>query len=105
VAGFTRCRPIISVDATILTIKYNGTLMVAVGITVENRLIPLALALVEGENNESWSWFLGLVRKKVLGLGRSICMILNHHRGLLSGTKEHLEGYPPLIHMCCDIVL
>jgi hypothetical protein len=76
--------------------------MVAVGITVENRLIPLALALVEGENNESWSWFLGLVRKKVLGLGRSICMILNHHRGLLSGTKEHLEGYPPLIHMWCS---
>jgi hypothetical protein len=54
--------------------------------------------LVEGENNESWSWFLGLVRKEVLGLGRFICMISNYHCGLLNGAKEHLERYPPLIH-------
>jgi hypothetical protein len=43
VAGFTHCRPIVSVDA----------LMVAVGMTVENQLLSLAFALVEGENNES----------------------------------------------------
>jgi hypothetical protein len=72
--------------------------MVVVGKTTENQLSPLAFALVEGENNESWSWFLGLVRKQVLGLDRQVCMILDHHRGLLNRAKEHLEGYPPLIH-------
>jgi hypothetical protein len=55
VAGFIHCRPIISVDDTFLTGKYKGTLMVDVGITTENHLLPLAFALVEGENNESWS--------------------------------------------------
>jgi hypothetical protein len=30
--------------------------------------------------------------------GRSICMILDCHRGLLNSAKEHIEGYPPLIH-------
>jgi hypothetical protein len=55
VAGFTHCRPIISVDATFLIGKYKGILMVAVGMTVKNQLLPLAFALVEGENNESWS--------------------------------------------------
>jgi hypothetical protein len=75
--------------------------MVVVGMTAKNQLLPHAFALVEGQNNESWSWFLGLVRKKVLSPGKSICMILNHHRGLLNGAKEHLEGYPPLIHMWC----
>jgi hypothetical protein len=55
VAGFTHCRSIVSVDATFLTGKYKGTLMVVVGITAENQLMPLAFALVEGENNESWS--------------------------------------------------
>jgi hypothetical protein len=64
--------------------------------------LPLAFALVKGENNESWSWFLGLIRKEELGPGRSICMILNHHRGLLNSAKEHIEGYPPLIHMWCS---
>jgi hypothetical protein len=29
--------------------------MVAVGMTTKNQLLPLAFALVEGENNESWS--------------------------------------------------
>jgi hypothetical protein len=60
VASFVHCRPIISVDVTFLIGKYKGTLMVAIGMTVENQLLPLAFALVEGENNESWSWFLGL---------------------------------------------
>jgi hypothetical protein len=61
VAGFTHCRPIISVDGTFLTGKYKGALMVVIGMTVETQLLPLAFALVEGENNESWKWFLGLV--------------------------------------------
>jgi hypothetical protein len=53
VASFTHCRPIISVDATFLTEKYKGTLMVAVDMTAKNQLLPLAFPLVEGENNES----------------------------------------------------
>jgi hypothetical protein len=57
VAGFTHCRPIISIDDTILTGKYKGILMVDVGMTAENPLLPLAFVLVEGENNKRWSWF------------------------------------------------
>jgi hypothetical protein len=70
VVGFAHCRPVISVDGTFLIGKYRGTLMVDVGMTVENQLLPLVFALVEGENNESWKWFLILVRKQVLGPDR-----------------------------------
>jgi hypothetical protein len=98
VASFAHCRPIISVDVTFLIGKYKSTLMVAIGMTVENQLLPLAFALVEGENNKSWSWFLGLVRKQVLSLDRHVCMILDRHHGLLNSSKEPLDGYPPLIH-------
>jgi hypothetical protein len=63
VAGFAHCRPIISVDGTFLTGKYKGTLMTVVGMTAKNQLLSLAFALVESENNESWRWFFGLVRK------------------------------------------
>jgi hypothetical protein len=90
VVGFAHCRPIISVDVTFLTGKYKGTLMITVGMTAENQLLPLTFALVEGENNESWSWFLGHVRKGVAGSGRSICMISDRHRRLLNGAKEHI---------------
>jgi hypothetical protein len=102
VAGFTHCRPIVSVDATFLTGKYKGTLMVAVGMTAKNQLMPLVFVLVEGENNEGWSWFLRLVRNEVLGPDRSICMILDRHRGLLNGAKDSIDGYPPLIHRWCS---
>jgi hypothetical protein len=54
VTGFAYYRPIISVDGTFLTGKYKCTLMVAIGMTVENQLLPLAFAFVEGENNERW---------------------------------------------------
>ena len=101
-AGFTHCRPIVSVDATFLTRKYKDTLMVAVGMTTKNQLPPLAFALIEGENIESCSWFLCLVRKEVLGPDRSICMISDHHRGLLNGAKDPIDGYPPLIHRWCS---
>jgi hypothetical protein len=53
VANFAHCRPIVSVDATFLTGKYKCTLMVDIGMTAENQLMPLAFALVDGENNES----------------------------------------------------
>jgi hypothetical protein len=95
VSGFTYCRPIVSVDATFLTGKYKCTLMIVVGMTAENQL-------VKGENNESWSWFLRLVRKEVLGPNRSICMISNRHRGLLNGAKDPIDGYPPHIHRWCS---
>jgi hypothetical protein len=102
VVGFAHCRVIIvAVDDTFLTRKYKGTLMVAVGITLKNHLLSLTFALVEGENNDSWSWFLTLVRKEVLGPNRSICMILYRHRDLLNGAKEHLKGYSPIIHRWC----
>jgi hypothetical protein len=102
VAGFAHCRPVISVDGTFLTGKYKGMLMVAVGMAAENQLVPLAFALVEGENNGSWKWFLGHVRKQVLDPDRHVCMISDHHRGLHNGAKDHLEGYPPLIHKWCS---
>jgi hypothetical protein len=65
--------------------------MVVVGMTVKNQLMPLAFALVKGENNESWSWFLNLVRKEVFGPSRSICIISDHHCGLPNVWKEMLS--------------
>jgi hypothetical protein len=42
------------------------------------------------------------VRKQVLGLDRQVCIISDHHRGLLNGAKERLDGYPPLKHRWCS---
>ena len=46
--SFQHCRPVILVDATFLTGKYKGTLMMAVAVDPERQLVPLAFALTEG---------------------------------------------------------
>jgi hypothetical protein len=53
--AFKYCRPVVLVDGTFLTEKYRGTLMMAAAVDPEDQIVPLAFALVEGENNESWS--------------------------------------------------
>uniref|UniRef100_K3YCS2 SWIM-type domain-containing protein n=1 Tax=Setaria italica TaxID=4555 RepID=K3YCS2_SETIT len=83
--AFQHCRPVILVDGTFLTGKYKGTLMMA----------------VVSENNESWSWFMKLVRVHVLGPSRIVCMISDRHHGLLNCAKDHIDGFPPLVHRWC----
>jgi hypothetical protein len=66
VAGFTHCRPIISVDDTFLTGKYKGILMVAIGMTEKNLLLSLAFALVEVRTMRAGHGFLALLERKYL---------------------------------------
>jgi hypothetical protein len=55
VEAFRHCRPVLSIDGTFLLGKYKGTLLVAISCDADNALVPLAFALVERENRESWS--------------------------------------------------
>uniref|UniRef100_K3YED6 SWIM-type domain-containing protein n=1 Tax=Setaria italica TaxID=4555 RepID=K3YED6_SETIT len=99
--AFQHCRPVILVDDTFLTSKYKSTLMMAVGVDLEQQLVPLAFSLAESENNESWSWFMKLVRRHVLGPSRIVCMISDRYHGLLNCAKDHMDGFPPLVHRWC----
>jgi hypothetical protein len=99
--AFQHCRPVILVDGTFLTGKYRGTLLMAVAVDPEQQLVPLAFALAESENDDSWSWFMRLVRINILGPTRQVCMILDRHHGLIKCAGDHLDGYPPLVHQWC----
>jgi hypothetical protein len=61
--AFKHCRPLVLVDGTFLIGKYRGVLMIAVGVDPDNQLVPLALALAKGENDDNWCWFLKLMRQ------------------------------------------
>ena len=86
------CRPVVLVDGTFLTGKYRGTLMMVVVVDPEDQIVPVAFALVEGENNKSWSWFMWVLCVQVLGPSHTICLISDHHPGLLNATAEHIDG-------------
>ncbi|XP_077232471.1 uncharacterized protein LOC143869798 [Tasmannia lanceolata] len=57
---------IVLVDGTHLHGKYLGILLIAVGVDENNGLVPLAFGVVETENEDSWCWFLYLVKRHVL---------------------------------------
>ncbi|CAA7052193.1 unnamed protein product [Microthlaspi erraticum] len=57
IVGFQYVRRVIVVDGTHLTGKYGGVLLVAAGQDGNFQVFPLAVAVVDAENNESWGWF------------------------------------------------
>ena len=55
--AFRHYRPVFSIDDTFLLGKYQGTLLIATSVDVNNKLVPLAFSLVEKENKDSWGGF------------------------------------------------
>ncbi|XP_057528367.1 uncharacterized protein LOC130807237 isoform X3 [Amaranthus tricolor] len=55
------CRPIIGVDGAHLKGQFPGVLLTAVGKDGNNNIFPIACAVVETENIETWTWFLNLL--------------------------------------------
>jgi hypothetical protein len=98
VDAFMHCRPIFSIDDMFLLGKYQGTLLIAISVDANNKLVPLAFALVEKENKDSSGWFLRLVRIHVVGPGREVGVISDRHQGILNAVHEQINGYPPLHH-------
>lgn len=103
IEGFTHCRPVIGVDSAILSGKYGGKLFLVVAYDAEGQLIPLAFAIVETENDESWGWFMSWLRREVVG-PRPLCVISDRQdyilrlfdqsdSGWFTGTGEAFHRY------------
>lgn len=101
VEAFKHCRPVLSIDSTFLLGKYQGTMWIAIGVDADNCLVPLAFALAEKENKDSWAWFLRLVQNHVIGPGREVCVISDRHAGNLSAVQMHVPGHAPVHHRWC----
>ncbi|RYR35785.1 hypothetical protein Ahy_A10g050894 isoform A [Arachis hypogaea] len=65
IEAFRHCKPLVSIDGTHLYGKYGGTLLIAIAQDGNSNILPVAFALVEGENAESWTFFLSHLRQHV----------------------------------------
>ena len=54
---FFKCRPIIGFDGCFLKEYYIGQILVAIGRDPKDQMLPIGYAVVEGETEDSWSWF------------------------------------------------
>jgi len=82
-------RPIISMDGCFLKGYCHGELLTPVGRDGNNQMFPIAWAVVEVENKDSWSWFIDLLTSDI-GLieGNGWTLITDQHKGLVPAIKE-----------------
>ncbi|KAL8508027.1 hypothetical protein ACS0TY_018552 [Phlomoides rotata] len=65
--GFKRgCRPFIGVNGCWLKGTHGGILLVAVGVEPNNVIYPISYAIVSKENNDTWTWFLIMLKKDIV---------------------------------------
>ena len=102
IEGFQHCRPVISIDGTHLYGKYKGKLLIAMGCDGNNQLFPLAFAITEGENTDSWGWFLACIRNTVTQR-MGICVISDRHPGIMAAMSDPHLGWaaPSAYHRIC----
>lgn len=86
------CRPIIGLDGAFLKWDIKGHLLAAVGRDGDNRIVPIAWAVVEIENDDNWDWFVKHLSGSLdLGDGRKVSIISDKHKvsNLVSSLKNN----------------
>ncbi|XP_014490332.1 uncharacterized protein LOC106753060 [Vigna radiata var. radiata] len=88
--SFVSYRPIIGLDGAFLKGKYGGEMLTAVGRDANDQMLPLAYAVVEVENKESWRWFLELLVEDLGGIkfASSFTIMSDQQKGLLQAIQE-----------------
>ncbi|CAA7044423.1 unnamed protein product [Microthlaspi erraticum] len=78
IKGFRRLRHVIVLDGNHLNSKFMGTLLTASGQDANFQVFSLAFAVVDSENNESWTWFLQKL-DRILADSTSLTIISDRH--------------------------
>ena len=97
IAGWRYCRPVISVDGTFLTNKFKETLLLATMLDVDNHVFPLALGVVDSENDASWTWFFEQL-KCAIGDREELVIISDRNQCI---PKAVSQVYPTALHGIC----
>ncbi|XP_057442732.1 uncharacterized protein LOC130734375 [Lotus japonicus] len=85
------CRPFIGLDGCHLKTKHGGILLSAVARDPNEEYFPLAFAVVESENKDSWRWFMELLMDDIDPTRSSRwCFISDQQKGLMEVFKEEL---------------
>ncbi|CAA7031635.1 unnamed protein product [Microthlaspi erraticum] len=87
------CRPIIGLDGAFLKWELKGEILAAVGRDADNRIFPIAWAIVRVEDTESWTWFVEKLKIDLgLELGNGITIISDKQKGLINVVADLLPN-------------
>ncbi|XP_010453811.1 PREDICTED: uncharacterized protein LOC104735682 isoform X1 [Camelina sativa] len=98
---FSACRPLLELDRAHLKGKYLGVILCAAAVDADEGLFPLAIAIVDNESDENWSWFLSELRK-LLGMNTDsmprLTILSERQSGIVEAVETH---FPTAFHGFC----
>ncbi|KAL0729396.1 hypothetical protein Bca4012_025489 [Brassica carinata] len=99
--GWKHLRKVIVVDGTHMFGKYKGCLLTASGQDANSHRFPIAFAVVESENKESWSWFFERL-STIVEDGCDLSMISDRCAAIFAAKEK---WYPRAHHGICLVHL
>ncbi|XP_070009546.1 uncharacterized protein [Nicotiana sylvestris] len=97
ISNWKYCTPVVVVDGTFLKSAYRGIMLTASTIDAAGKILSLAYAVVDSENDASWKYFFEQF-KQAYGERTSMCIILDRNESILKAT---LIVYPGVPHYSC----
>jgi hypothetical protein len=83
------CRRVVGLDGCFFKGGNRGELLCALGRDSNNQMYPLAWAVVEKENNDTWDWFCSLLFGDIqVGDGESWVFISDQQKGIINAVKN-----------------
>ncbi|XP_048619968.1 uncharacterized protein LOC106363993 [Brassica napus] len=101
IMGFEYMRKVVVVDGTHLRGKYVGCLLTASAQDGNSQVFPLAIAIVDGENDNSWEWFFKTLQAFVPN-SNDIVFVSDRHASIYYGLAK---VYPEARHCACILHL
>ncbi|XP_039132322.1 uncharacterized protein LOC120269103 [Dioscorea cayenensis subsp. rotundata] len=93
------CRPFIGLDGCFLKGLYDGQVLSAVGIDLNDCIFPIAYAVVLIENRESWTWFMEALRDDLeIWNSKYVTIMSDRQKGLKRAVEE---VFPDAEHRNC----
>ncbi|XP_058753673.1 uncharacterized protein LOC131626849 [Vicia villosa] len=92
--SFKLSRHVIGLDGCFLKGLCGGQILAAIGRDPNDQMLPIAYAVVESENKDSWTWFLELLIADLGGADECLTytFISDQQKGLLPATDELLPN-------------
>ncbi|XP_048619319.1 uncharacterized protein LOC125590177 [Brassica napus] len=87
IKGFPFMRKVVVVDGTFLQGKYKGTLLIASSQDGNFQIFPIAFAIVDTENDESWKWFFRQL-SCVIPDDERLAIISDRHKSIGNAISE-----------------
>ena len=91
--SFQFCRQLVALDGTFIKSSFIQTLLLAVSIDANNEIVLLAWAVVESENDSSWTYFLYHLKTAIPNINTVNCTVISDRdKGLSTATDQTIPN-------------